>query len=493
MSSSSINVVPVVLCGGSGSRLWPLSRQSMPKQFLNLTSANSLFQETIIRINTFRQNINKPNYKTWTLKKTLISTSESHRFMVLDQLDKFPELNFSVLLEPLSKNTGPALTFSALSALDEYEDPILIVLPSDHGIADHDKFSNLIDDAIQLAIEDNIVILGITPDKPDTGFGYIKVKSTEFDSQIRSFDIESFIEKPNFDQALKCLADKSYKWNSGIFVLKASLWLRAIKEFRPDIFNATKLAFDSRIKDQFFIRPNKELFEKVPSESIDYAVIENCPNSKFNLRMLEFSLKWSDLGTWQSIWELNTHDINGNVIFGDVMLDNTHNSLIYSNSRLVTAIDLSDIIIVETSDAVMIAKKDSISGIKSIVSNLNMNDRSEANSNRKVFRPWGWFDSIESGNNFKVKRILVKPGASLSLQKHTKRAEHWVVIKGIAEVTQGENTIILNENESTFIPVGITHRLANMQKYDLEIIEIQTGSYLGEDDIIRFEDIYGRF
>jgi mannose-1-phosphate guanylyltransferase/mannose-6-phosphate isomerase len=492
MSSSSINVVPVVLCGGSGSRLWPLSRQSMPKQFLNLTSANSLFQETIIRINTFRQNINKPNYKTWTLKKTLISTSESHRFMVLDQLDKFPELNFSVLLEPLSKNTGPALTFSALSALDEYNDPILIVLPSDHGIADHDKFSNLIDDAIQLAIEDNIIILGVTPDKPDTGFGYIKVKSTEFESQIRSFDIESFTEKPHFDQALKYLADKSYKWNSGIFVLKASLWLRAIKEFRPDIFSATKLAFDSRVKDQFFIRPNKELFEKVPSESIDYAVIENCPNSKFNLRMLEFSLKWSDLGTWQSIWELNTHDINGNVIFGDVMLDNTHNSLIYSNSRLVTAIDLSDIIVVETSDAVMIAKKDSISGIKSIVSKLNMSDRSEANSNRKVFRPWGWFDSIESGNNFKVKRILVKPGASLSLQKHTKRAEHWVVIKGIAEVTQGENTIILNENESTFIPVGITHRLANKQVYDLEIIEIQTGSYLGEDDIIRFEDIYGR-
>ena len=479
----TLNITPVILCGGSGTRLWPLSRTGFPKQFLVLNGSMSLFQQAVSRINKLKA----PDI---VIDKTLVVTNEEHRFLVLDQMREAPDISVSLLLEPVSRNTAPALTFAALQAVANNDDPILVVTPADQTIRSNSAFTEALQNAIRVAATDVIVIFGINPKNPETGFGYIK--RSGISGIFKEFNVDSFTEKPNFDAAQAFLNSDGYFWNSGIFVMRASVWLKALKFFRNDILRTTANAFASHTIDNQFIRPNPEVFAKNPNESIDFAVIDRCPKSQFDIKMIELDAGWEDLGTFDSLWRTGDKDDNGNVVKGDVLLNNTRNSLIVSNHRLVSAVQVNNLIIVETADAILIANRNESQNIKTIVSQLEAQQREEQILHRKVIRPWGWFDTIDVGSRFKVKRIQVNPGASLSLQRHKKRAEHWVVVKGIAQVICGDKTISLHENESTFIPCGLTHRLFNPGEIPIEIIEVQTGDYLEEDDIERFEDNYGR-
>jgi mannose-1-phosphate guanylyltransferase/mannose-6-phosphate isomerase len=487
-------VIPVILCGGSGTRLWPLSRSGFPKQFLVLSgdgSSESLFQQAVDRINSAAS----PDIK---LGNTLVVTNEDHRFLVLDQLRDLPSIHSTLLLEPVGRNTAPALSMAALCAqqLSNGEDPILVITPADQTIQNQNAFTKALRDCIR-SVEvtpNSIAILGITPTTPETGYGYIqRAVSKDVNG---AYEVKRFVEKPNSKTAEIYLAEGSYLWNSGMFVMKASTWLSCIKEFRPDIDGATRNAWQAKSEDSSggvsFIRPGKAEFEAVPSESIDYAVIEKCPQSHFPIKMIELNAGWSDLGAWDAVWQVGKQDANGNVTSGDTLLANTKNSLVHASSRLVSAVGIENLVIVETADAVLIANRQNSQDVKNIVSQLDLQGREEKSLHRKVSRPWGWYDSVDEGERFKVKRIQVKPGASLSLQMHHHRAEHWIVVRGIAEITNGDQVVTLKENESTFIPQGQTHRLANPGNTPLEIIEVQSGSYLGEDDIIRFEDTYGR-
>ena len=491
-------VLPVILCGGSGTRLWPLSRSGFPKQFLVLSgddSNQSLFQQAISRIHAVaNQEIG--------LGKTLIVTNEEHRFLALDQLRELKtgskKMEATLLLEPSGRNTAPALTLAALYAqqesTDKDSDPILVVTPADQTVSNPAAFTRALQNAIQIAQEDAIAILGITPTAPETGYGYIKVQGQA--SADQGFTVERFVEKPNEATARQYLAEGSYFWNGGMFVLKGSVWLAALKEYRPDILAATQKSWQAKTIDTSgdadFIRPVKELFNGIPSESIDYAVIENCPGSKYPIKMVELDAGWNDLGAWDAVWQVGKQDKEGNVTAGDTLLTNTKNSLVHASSRLVSVVGVENLIVIETADAVLVADRKNSQDVKNIVAQLEAQKREEKNLHRKVSRPWGWYDSVDEGERFKVKRISVKPGASLSLQMHHHRAEHWIVVKGTAEITNGDQVITLNENQSTYIPQGQTHRLANPGKTPLEIIEVQSGSYLGEDDIVRFEDTYGR-
>ena len=487
-------VFPIILCGGSGTRLWPLSRSGFPKQFLVLSgdgSSQSLFQQAVGRINS----ITGPDIQ---LGNTLVVTNEDHRFLVLDQLRELSLINATLLLEPVGRNTAPALTMAALCAqqLSSGIDPILVITPADQTIQNPNAFTKALQDCIQ-SVEitpNSIAILGVTPTAPETGYGYIQ-RADGKDSNS-AYDVMRFVEKPDSKTAEAYLAEGSYLWNSGMFVLKASTWLSSLKEFRPDIEDASQKAWKNKTEDVSggvgFIRPGKEKFKNIPSESIDYAVIEKCPGSHFPIKMVELNAGWNDLGAWDAVWQVGKQDSNGNVTSGDTLLANTKNSLVHANSRLVSAVGIENLVIVETADAVLIANRNNSQDVKSIVTQLEAQGREEKNLHRKVARPWGWYDSVDEGERFKVKRIQVKPGASLSLQMHHHRAEHWIVVKGVAEITNGDQVIILKENESTFIPQGQTHRLANRGTEPLEIIEVQSGSYLGEDDIVRFEDHYGR-
>jgi mannose-1-phosphate guanylyltransferase/mannose-6-phosphate isomerase len=481
--SSQINVVPVVLCGGSGTRLWPLSRAGFPKQFVVLSGKTSLFQQTVERLNSLASHDIK-------LGETLIVTGEEHRFLVLDQLREVPSISAKLLLEPEGKNTAPALTLAALQAMKDGDDPILVVTPADQTIKDLKGFSNALLNSIRVATEGRIAILGIKPTGPETGFGYIKQKNTP--GTFGEFEVDHFVEKPDLEKAKQFLVSKDYAWNSGMFVLRASVWLKALKYFRADIDTATRLAFSKLSCDASFIRPDRGLFQNIPSESIDYAVIESCPASEFSIKMIPLDVGWSDLGAWDAVWRVGEKDGLGNLIHGDVLTANTSNSLIYASHRLVSVLGLDNIAIIETADAVLVIDRSQSECVKDIVNQLGKQNREERLFHRKVLRPWGWYDTIDSGERFKVKRIQVNPGASLSMQKHAKRAEHWVVVKGVAEITCGEKQVTLKENESTYIPLGEKHRLFNPGKLPLEIIEVQSGSYLGEDDIVRFEDGYGR-
>jgi mannose-1-phosphate guanylyltransferase/mannose-6-phosphate isomerase len=485
-------VIPVILCGGSGTRLWPLSRAGFPKQFLVLSgddSGKSLFQQAIERIHT-------PLQSNAILGPTLIVTNEEHRFLALDQLHDLGCIGATLLLEPSGRNTAPALTLAALQAQEFDGDPILVVTPADQTIQNNDAFSAVLTQAVQIAQEGAIVILGITPNSPQTGYGYIKAKGDLSSGSQDSFLVERFVEKPDTATAKKYLEEGGYFWNGGMFVLKASVWLSALKNFRPDILAATQTAWQEKTTDAsgdgVFVRPGKNSFSAIPSESIDYAVIEKCPNSAFAIKMIELNAGWNDLGAWDSVWQVGKQDENGNVTSGDTLLTGSKNSLVHATNRLVSAVGVDNLIIVETADAVLVANRKNSQDVKNIVTQLGAQKREEKNLHRKVSRPWGWYDSIDEGERFKVKRIQVKPGASLSLQMHHHRAEHWIVVKGTAEITNGEKTLILTENQSTFIPQGQTHRLANPGDTPLEIIEVQSGSYLGEDDIVRFEDSYGR-
>jgi len=496
-SNTSSVVAPVILCGGSGTRLWPLSRSGFPKQFLVLSgddSNQSLFQQAITRINAIGN-------AQIDLSETLIVTNEEHRFLALDQLRELKAIHARLLLEPIGRNTAPALSLAALQALDngkEYIDPILVITPADQTVQNQAAFVKALQDCVTVVAEDQskktIAILGITPTAPETGYGYIQRDSTKGNNN--EFTVVQFVEKPDAKTAQTYLADGNYLWNSGMFVLRASTWLAALAEYRPDIARATETAWNNKASDQsgevVFVRPDKVLFTAVPSESIDYAVIEKCTGSEYQVKMVVLDAGWNDLGAWDAVWQVGKQDAEGNVTSGDALLTNTKNSLVHASSRLVSTVGVENLIIIETADAVLVADRKNSQDVKSIVNQLEQQQRDEKNLHRKVARPWGWYDSVDEGERFKVKRIQVKPGASLSLQMHHHRAEHWIVVKGTAEITNGDQVITLTENQSTYIPQGQTHRLANPGKTPLEIIEVQSGSYLGEDDIVRFEDNYGR-
>ena len=490
-------VIPVILCGGSGTRLWPLSRSGFPKQFLVLSgdgSSQSLFQQAVERINSVG---NDSNSKI-RLGDTLVVTNEDHRFLVLDQLRELQSIKAKLILEPAGRNTAPALSMAALCAkqLLNGEDPILIITPADQTIQNQKAFTKALQDCIQSveATPNSIAILGITPTAPETGYGYIQRADSK--DLNNAYEVKRFVEKPDSNTAQAYLAEGSYLWNSGMFVLKASTWLAALTEFRSDISEASQKAWQTKSEEASggvgFVRPGKEEFKAIPSESIDYAVIEKCPQSNFPIKMVELDADWNDLGAWDAVWQVGQQDQDGNVTSGDTLIANSKNSLVHASSRLVSVVGVENLVIVETADAVLIADRKNSQDVKSIVTQLETQGREEKNLHRKVARPWGWYDSVDEGERFKVKRIQVKPGASLSLQMHHHRAEHWIVVKGTAEITNGDQVITLTENQSTYIPQGQTHRLANPGETPLEIIEVQSGSYLGEDDIVRFEDTYGR-
>lgn len=476
-----IKTRPVILCGGSGTRLWPLSRSGFPKQFLCLTGKDSLFQEATKRLlGLASEDVN--------VCSPFIVTNEEHRFLALEQLREIGAEPGAALLEPVGRNTAPALTLAALAAVENEDDPVLIVTPADQTVADVPAYNSAMHDAIRQAAEGVIVILGVTPDCPETGYGYIK---TSVESPV-ILAVERFVEKPDEGKAKQYLAEGGYYWNAGMFVLKASVWLQAIECFRPDIAATTRAAWVQRSSDAYFVRPGIAEFSAIPSDSIDYDVMERCPGSRFPIRMAPLDAGWSDLGAWDAVWNALPKDKSGNAHVGDVLATDCSNTLVHATSRLVGLVGVQNLVVVETPDAVLVADKARSQGVKHIVNALQQEKREEHTLHRKVLRPWGWFDSIDEGKRFKVKRIQVKPGASLSLQKHHHRAEHWVVVKGTAEIICGDKKLLLTENQSTYIPLGEVHRLANPGTIPLEIIEVQSGSYLGEDDIVRFEDHYGR-
>ena len=484
-------IVPVILCGGSGTRLWPLSRAGFPKQFLSLFGAKSLFQQAFERVGSLADD-------DISIAASLIVTHEEHRFLALDQLlelhpQRTPAAAIQFILEPQAKNTAPALTLAALAAGEFDGDPILVVTPADQIITDPVAFTSALHAAIDVAKNNAIAVLGIKPTKPETGYGYIQVARTP--SHL-AYPVIRFTEKPHLELANTYCAQGDFYWNSGMFVLRASQWLEALTHFRPDIAKATQAAWQARQVDTLsqveFVRPKPDLFEQIPAESIDYAVIEKCPGSAIPMQMVPLNAGWNDLGAWDAVWQVTQQNTEGNAAIGDVICSDSHNTLVIANHRLVGTVGVNDLIVVETADAVLVAHKDRSQDVKAIVNQLDATNRSEKNLHRKVHRPWGWYDSVDEGERFKVKRIQVKPGASLSLQMHHHRAEHWIVVKGVAEITNGEDVITLKENQSTYIPQGQKHRLTNPGTTPLEIIEVQSGSYLGEDDIVRFDDVYGR-
>jgi mannose-1-phosphate guanylyltransferase/mannose-6-phosphate isomerase len=479
--SAQIEVLPLIMAGGSGTRLWPLSRAGYPKQFLVLSGDDSLFQQATARLMA----LGAADIK---VAAPVVLGNAEHRFLALEQLREIKVEPAAVLLEPASRNTAPALTLGALQALENDSDPVLVVSPADQTMGDAAAFTAALQQAVRVAAGGAIAILGITPNAPETGYGYIRSEASADGTRT----VAQFVEKPDLATAQRYLAEGGYSWNSGMFVVKASVWLKALGQFRPDILAATQAAWAARSSDGRFVRPGKAEFEQVPSESVDYAVMERCPGSAFDIRMVPLDAGWNDLGAWDAVWQVAPKDANGNVAVGDVLLEDSTDTFVHSSGRLVATVGLSNVVVVETADAVLVADRSRSQDVKKIVNRLGGASRGEQLVHRKVHRPWGWYDSIDMGPRFQVKRIMVKPGASLSLQMHHHRAEHWIVVSGTAEVTVGERKILLTENQSTYIPLGEVHRLANPGKLDLEIVEVQSGSYLGEDDIVRFEDTYGR-
>jgi len=478
------SLTPVVLCGGSGTRLWPLSREKYPKQLLQLLDGHdSLLQATVRRIE---------GLSGVKIEPTMVICNEEYRFVIAEQL-RVMNKDSSILLEPEGRNTAPALTIAALAAIQNGDDPILLVMPADHMIMDIAAFQITVQDSIKLAANGAIVTFGITPDSPETGYGYIQSGSKY--EENGAFHIKRFVEKPNSETAQAYLDAGSYLWNSGLFMVRASVWLSAIGHCRTDILAACQTAWDQHSIDGEFLRPEKAAFVQCPTDSIDYAVMENIGTGIDSLPIglvKPLSAGWSDIGAWESLWKILPKDNNGNVSQGDVLLHNCENTLVKSEARLVACIGIKNLVVVETPDAILVAHKDETQDVKKIVEKLKQENRTEEQLHRKIFRPWGWYDCVDAGKRFQVKRIAVKPGASLSLQMHHHRAEHWIVVSGSAQVTCGDSKYLVSINESTFIPLGIRHRLENPGPDLLEIIEVQSGSYLGEDDIVRFDDAYGR-
>ena len=465
-------MIPVILSGGSGSRLWPLSRKNKPKQFLTLFNDSSMFQSTLTRLNGLD-----------SLEAPLIVCNNEHRFMVAEQLQEIGLDANGIILEPCARNTAPAIALAALKAMDKGEDPLLLILAADHLISDVTAFHKSIEQARILAEQDKLVTFGIQPQSAHTGYGYI-----EAEEKSKPSSVKRFIEKPDLATAESYLSAGNFFWNSGMFLFKASAYIKELARFSPEMLSSCKQAIEKAVIDLDFVRVDPELFEQSPSDSIDYAVMEKTDKAM----VVPLDAGWSDVGSWSSLWEAFTRDDDQNVLIGDVLVENVHNAYIHSENRLVTVLGLDDVIVVETHDAVMVAHKDQAQKVKTIVEELTRQNRKEVITHRKCYRPWGNYDSVDMGDRFQVKRILVNPGASLSLQMHYHRAEHWVVVSGTAEVTRDDEVMLLGENESTFIPLGSVHRLRNPGRVPLEIIEVQSGAYLEEDDIIRLQDTYNR-
>jgi mannose-1-phosphate guanylyltransferase/mannose-6-phosphate isomerase len=479
-------IQPIILSGGSGTRLWPFSREAYPKQFLSFTGDQTLFQETVCRVAGMRA-----DPAQLEMKPPVVVCNELHRFLVAEQLRQLGFDDCAILLEPVGRNTAPALTLAALQATADGTDPVLVVMPSDHHIVDVGGFRQRLLAAALKAAEGAVATFGIVPAKPETGYGYIR-KGEALGGE--SFLLGGFVEKPDVLTATAYLSSGQYLWNSGLFILRASVWLEQIRLHRPDIAEVCRDAFAQAGRDGNFVRIGKPEFAHCPGDSIDYAVMEKLVGGPKQIAAIVFSLDagWSDLGSWSALGEVSPQDGDGNVAVGDVFIKDAQNCLLHSQHRFLAAVGVTDLIVIETTDAVLVVHKDKAQDVKAITDHLKLSSRKEHIFHAKVHRPWGDFESIDHGERYQVKRLTVKPGASLSKQLHHHRAEHWTVVRGTARVTRGGEVFILGENESTFIPLGTQHRLENPGVIPLEIIEVQSGSYLGEDDIVRFEDQYHR-
>lgn len=473
-------MIPVILSGGSGTRLWPLSRSSYPKQFLPITGQKTLFQLTLERISNLNQSL-------INFQNPIIVTNDAHRFIVAEQLRQ-QNVNAKILLEPVAKNTAPAIAAAAELALSYGEDPVLLILAADHVIQDQAAFNQSVQIGLAAAESGQLVTFGVVPTAAETGYGYIKAKGHVNKQSVAVYAVEKFVEKPDLATAQSYLDEGSYLWNSGMFMFKASVYLSELEKFNPAIAKSTKASVQNSKNDLDFVRLDKNHFEQSPEDSIDYAVMEHTDKAV----VVPLSANWSDVGAWNSVWEVSDKDAHGNVLRGDTIAEATTNTLVHAEHRLVSVLGLDDIVVIETSDAVLVANKNKVQDIKKIVETLKKSNRSEVSAHRKMYRPWGSYDSIDSGSRYQVKCIVVNPGQKLSLQMHHHRAEHWIVVNGTAKVRKGDETVLLTENQSIYIPLGETHALENPGKVPLELIEVQSGSYLGEDDIVRFEDVYGR-
>ncbi|KAA1002563.1 mannose-1-phosphate guanylyltransferase/mannose-6-phosphate isomerase [Paraburkholderia panacisoli] len=477
-------VQAVILAGGAGTRLWPLSREQYPKQLIGLLGDDSLLQSTARRLDGLASHHPVSPH-------TIVVCGEEHRFNVAEQLRQ-SGVRARIILEPAGRNTAPALTLAALSLVEGGHDAIMVVMPSDHAVTDEAVFRARVADAVRCAGDGNIVTLGIVPSRAETGYGYLRVG--EELGERNTHRLDRFVEKPSRELAQRYLDSGEYLWNSGLFVLQASVWLRAIAQFEPLIHAACVDAYNAKSRDVDFLRVDAALFVSCPSQSIDFAVMERItdPGSGYQVAVVPLDAGWSDVGAWDAVWDVLPKDAAGNVTRGRVMLDGALNTLAYSEGRLIACVGTEDLIVVETPDAILVAKHSSVQNVKAIVARIKNEKGTEANFHRKVYRPWGYYDSIDEGKGFHVKRIVVNPGARLSLQMHHHRSEHWIVVRGTARVTRGDESFLLSENESTYIALGQTHRLENPGKLPLEMIEVQSGTYLGEDDIVRFDDHYGR-
>lgn len=467
-------ITPVILSGGSGSRLWPSSRSQYPKQFLKLVGNATMLQETLMRLDGLDD-----------LGHPIFIANEDHRFLVAEQVKAIRNGHSKIILESAPRNTAPAIALASLALEGENED-IILVLPSDHVIEDRDQFHKAIDSARIMAEQGYLITFSIVPDRPETGYGYIK--SGNKTSQKGIYEIRQFVEKPNMKEAAEYVASGDYGWNSGMFMFKASAFLAELESYQAEVVRQCRLAMDTASEDLDFLRVGSQAFNKCSSISIDYAVMENTNKGL----VLPVNIGWNDVGSWFNLWQQLVKDSNGNVLRGDVIADGANNNLIMSDKKLIAVLGVDNVVLVETDNSILLASMNEAQNVKSIVEKLALDERSEVTMHRKVYRPWGFYDSIENGEGFQVKRLVVYPKAKLSLQMHHHRAEHWVVVKGTAEVVNGDKSLVLHVNESTYIPIGAKHQLANPGDDNLELIEVQSGSYLGEDDIVRFEDIYGR-
>jgi len=468
-------LIPVILSGGSGTRLWPLSRALRPKQLLSMVSNHTMIQDTVTRL-TGIEDIADP----------IIVCNEEHRFTIAEQMREIEVNPSAIILEPFGKNTAPAVAISAFQSQVSEEDPVLLVLPADHVIGNTAAFHSAVQSGYKAALNNKLVTFGIVPNAPETGYGYIKAGSKLDNEQV--FSVERFVEKPDAETAQVYLDEGSYYWNSGMFMFKASVYLQELKSHNSEMYNCSKESLSSAAIDMDFIRLNSAVFEKCPADSIDYAVMEKTSSAA----VIPVDMEWNDIGSWSALWEVGVADDKGNVTHGDVLLEDSNNSYVHAENRLVTTVGLNDHVVVETADAVLVAHRDKAQNVKDIVAQLKSANRDEAILHHKAYRPWGAYECIDHDSRFQVKRITVNVGASLSLQLHHHRSEHWIVVQGTARVTCGDKVFLMAENESTYIPLGEKHRLENSGKIPLELIEVQTGSYLGEDDIVRFDDVYGR-
>ncbi|NBO42056.1 MAG: mannose-1-phosphate guanylyltransferase/mannose-6-phosphate isomerase [Betaproteobacteria bacterium] len=470
-------LVPVILSGGSGSRLWPLSRAQRPKQFLALTGDNSLFQQTLERVCDIEGH--------QAQLSPIVVANTDHRFLVAEQCREMAIEPMSLILEPVARNTAPAIAVAAMAAMQRADDPVMLVLPSDHTFSDVAALHRAVGVGLLAAQSGSMVVFGITPTYPETGYGYVKARKAD-DHGVHA--VEAFVEKPNLGLARSYIEQGGYYWNSGMFMFRASVYLQELTRHRPEMVKACQGAWDESTIDLEFVRLNKEAFASSPSDSIDFAVMEKTNKAV----VIPLDAGWSDVGAWSAVWQVQDRDTSGNAIKGDVLIESSTNSYVNAQSRMVAIVGMDNVVVVETSDAVLVMNKDKSQDVKKLVDQLKSSKRSEVDLHREVFRPWGSYDSIDHGKRFQVKRITVKPSAKLSVQMHHHRAEHWVVVSGTARVRVGDKTQLITENQSVYIPVGEVHSLENPGKVPLHLIEVQTGSYLGEDDIVRLEDLYGR-